>query len=81
MQVAVSRKTALCSTPSAPKMKWVKALCVTTCWPAWPVWVRSTVTYGADAVQVMTENPYRLARDIGSTPRQTRSNAVLATAP
>jgi hypothetical protein len=27
--------------------------------------VRIFKTYGADAVQVMTENPYRLARDIG----------------
>ena len=26
--------------------------------------VRIFKTYGADAVQVMTENPYRLARDI-----------------
>ena len=26
--------------------------------------VRIVKTYGADAVQVMTENPYRLARDI-----------------
>jgi exodeoxyribonuclease V alpha subunit len=26
--------------------------------------VRIYKTYGADAVQVMTENPYRLARDI-----------------
>jgi exodeoxyribonuclease V alpha subunit len=27
--------------------------------------VRIYKTYGADAIQVMTENPYRLARDIG----------------
>jgi exodeoxyribonuclease V alpha subunit len=26
--------------------------------------VRIYKTYGADAVQIMTENPYRLARDI-----------------
>ena len=26
--------------------------------------VRICKTYGADAIQVMTENPYRLARDI-----------------
>ena len=28
--------------PSGPKMKLVNALWVTTCWPEWPVWVRST---------------------------------------
>jgi exodeoxyribonuclease V alpha subunit len=27
--------------------------------------VRIFKTYGSDAIQVMTENPYRLARDIG----------------
>jgi ATP-dependent exoDNAse (exonuclease V) alpha subunit len=27
-------------------------------------WIRIYKTYGSDAVQVMTENPYRLARDI-----------------
>jgi exodeoxyribonuclease V alpha subunit len=29
--------------------------------------VRIFKTYGSDAVQVMTENPYRLARDTGVT--------------
>jgi len=43
MQVAASRNTALCSIPSGPKMKFVNALWVTTGWPEWPVWVRSTV--------------------------------------
>ena len=28
--------------------------------------VRIFKTYGSDAIQVMTENPYRLARDIRS---------------
>src|SRR5208337_2153616 len=42
-QVAFSRKTALCSIPSAPKTKPVKALWMTSCWRAWLVWVRSTV--------------------------------------
>jgi len=43
MQVAPSRKSALCSTPSAPKMKLANALCVTICWPARPDWTMSTV--------------------------------------
>ena len=30
--------------------------------------VRIFKTYGADAIQVMTENPYRLARDIRGRP-------------
>jgi hypothetical protein len=43
MQVAASRNTALCSMPSGPKMKLVKALRVTIGWPVRPVWVRSTI--------------------------------------
>ncbi len=35
-QVAFSRKTALCSTPSAPNTKPVNALWMTICWPATP---------------------------------------------
>jgi exodeoxyribonuclease V alpha subunit len=32
--------------------------------------VRIFKTYGADAIQVMSENPYRLARDIRGVRRQ-----------
>ena len=37
MQVAFSTNNALCWMPSAPKMKLVKALCVTICCPVLPV--------------------------------------------
>ena len=42
--------------------------------------VRIDKTYGADAVQVMSENPYRLARDIrgiGFDPRCDRQEAEI----
>jgi exodeoxyribonuclease V alpha subunit len=35
--------------------------------------VRIFKTYGSDAIQVMTENLYRLARDITLTPTQAKS--------
>src|SRR5258708_4497902 len=40
--------------------------------------VRIFKTYGADAVQVMTENPYRLARDILGIVSPVSSNLLLA---
>jgi exodeoxyribonuclease V alpha subunit len=38
--------------------------------------VRIFKTYGTDAVQVMSENPYRLARDIDCAPTETMGTGI-----